>query len=231
MSPTTLVTGAAGALGSAVARHLHGLGHRVVLVEAAEARDRVQALAAELGEGALGAVVTDSWKAILQRAAEAFGPLTGVVLVAGGWQGGSPYHENGHADLGAMNQANLFSASGALKALLPGLVEQRAGSVVLVGSRAAERPWESAGAASYAASKAAAVALAQAIAAEVLEHNVRVNAVLPSTIDTEANRRAMPDADATRWVSTRSLAGVIAFLLSDEARDISGAALPVYGRA
>jgi NAD(P)-dependent dehydrogenase (short-subunit alcohol dehydrogenase family) len=75
------------------------------------------------------------------------------------------------------------------------------------------------------------VALAQAAAEEVLDRGVRINAVLPSTMDTAANRRAMPDVDPTKWVSVTSAAGVIAFLLSDGARDVSGAAVPVYGRA
>jgi NAD(P)-dependent dehydrogenase (short-subunit alcohol dehydrogenase family) len=94
-----------------------------------------------------------------------------------------------------------------------------------------ERPWTSASASGYSASKAAVVALAQTVAAEVLESTVRLNAVLPSTMDTAANRAAMPNADPARWVSTDSVAGVIAFLLSDAARDVSGAAIPVYGRA
>ena len=98
------------------------------------------------------------------------------------------------------------------------------GSVVVVGSRAVERPWTSASASAYGTTKAAVVALAQTVAAEVLEHGVRVNAILPSTLDTAANRRAMPEADSSRWVTTESAAGVIAFLLSDEARDVSGAA-------
>jgi NAD(P)-dependent dehydrogenase (short-subunit alcohol dehydrogenase family) len=100
-----------------------------------------------------------------------------------------------------------------------------------VGSRAAESPATSARAAAYGASKAAVVALSQAVAAEVREHGVRVNAILPSTLDTPANRAAMPKADASRWVSLASAAEVIAFLLSDAARDVSGAAVPVYGRA
>jgi NAD(P)-dependent dehydrogenase (short-subunit alcohol dehydrogenase family) len=99
-----------------------------------------------------------------------------------------------------------------------------------VGARAAARPETGAGAAAYTASKAAVVALAQAVAAEVLEHGVRVNAVLPSILDTEPNRQAMPGADFRRWVGVESLASVISFLLSDDARDISGAAVPVYGR-
>jgi NAD(P)-dependent dehydrogenase (short-subunit alcohol dehydrogenase family) len=102
---------------------------------------------------------------------------------------------------------------------------------VIVGSRAAVRPETSKGAAAYAASKAAVVALAEAAAAEANDAGVRVNAILPSTIDTPANRKAMPDVDPSRWVSIPSLAGVIAFLLAEESRDVSGAAIPVYGRA
>src|SRR6185312_7437295 len=102
---------------------------------------------------------------------------------------------------------------------------------VLIGSRNAERPWTGASAAAYTAAKSAVVALGQAVAAEVLESGVRINAVLPSTLDTPANRKAMPSADPARWVTTESAAKVIAFLLSDDARDISGAALPIYGRS
>jgi NAD(P)-dependent dehydrogenase (short-subunit alcohol dehydrogenase family) len=85
--------------------------------------------------------------------------------------------------------------------------------------------------AEYTTSKAAVVALAQTVASEVLEHNVRVNVILPSAMDTAANRASMPNADFSRWVSVASMAEVIAFLLSDAARDISGATIPVYGRA
>ncbi|MGD0529244.1 MAG: SDR family oxidoreductase, partial [Polyangiaceae bacterium] len=117
------------------------------------------------------------------------------------------------------------------RALLPPMVAKKHGSIVVMGSRAAVEPATSAGSAAYAASKAAVVALAQAVAAEVLSAGVRVNAVLPSTMDTPANRAAMPKVDPAKWVSLPSAAGVVAFLLSDEARDISGVALPVYGRA
>jgi NAD(P)-dependent dehydrogenase (short-subunit alcohol dehydrogenase family) len=111
------------------------------------------------------------------------------------------------------------------------MVARKRGSIVVIGSRAAVNPETSANAAAYAASKAALLALARAVAAEVLAHGVRVNAVLPSTMDTPANRAAMPDVDPGRWVSLGSAAGLVAFLLSDEARDVSGAAVPIYGRA
>jgi NAD(P)-dependent dehydrogenase (short-subunit alcohol dehydrogenase family) len=182
----------------------------------------------------LAADTTDAaaLSAALARAEAEQGLLSGAVLAAGAWRGGHKFHEPAAAaDYRTVMDANLESANVALRAVLPGLVQRRRGSVVLVGSRAGVRPYGAAGSASYAASKAALTALAQAIAAEVLADGVRVNLVLPSVIDTEANREAMPGADTSTWVSTESLGGVIDFLLSERARDISGAALPVYGRA
>jgi NAD(P)-dependent dehydrogenase (short-subunit alcohol dehydrogenase family) len=155
-----------------------------------------------------------------------------AALIAGGWRGGAPlFEEKDDETWRTMMSTNVETVHRSLVRLLPAMVSAGRGSVVVVGSRAAQQPWTSANAAAYAAAKAAVVALAQAVAAEVLEHRVRVNAVLPSTMDTPANRAAMPKADPGRWVSLDSAAGVIAFLLSDAARDISGAALPVYGRS
>jgi NAD(P)-dependent dehydrogenase (short-subunit alcohol dehydrogenase family) len=113
-----------------------------------------------------------------------------------------------------MLAANLATAHATLAALLPSMVSRKRGSVVVVGSTASVRPWESAGSAAYAASKAAVVALAQATAAEVHPAGVRVNAILPSTIDTPQNRAGMPDADFSKWVTAASIAGVVSFLLS-----------------
>ncbi len=231
MKPVTLITGAAGALGSAVARHLLAHGHAVAAAALPRSLDKLRAL-----EGALPLAFdsddASAWAAPLAEVEAKLGPLTGAVLTAGGWRGGEAlWQEQDDAVWEAMIAQNLGSAHRALRALLPGMVQRGRGSIVLIGSRAAVRPDTSAGAAAYAAAKAGAVALAQAAAAEVLERGVRVNAVLPSTIDTAANRAAMPKADPARWVSTGSIAEVIAFLLSDAARDVSGAALPIYGRA
>ena len=167
----------------------------------------------------------------LARAPAAALSRTARCSSAGGWQGGKRlYEDEDDAIWRAMLESNLETARVALQALLPGMVERRRGSIVAVGSRAAARPWESANAAAYAAAKAALVGLIKAAAAEVLNDGVRLNVVHPSTIDTAANRSAMPKADSSKWVSPESLSGVIAFLLSDAARDISGAEIPVYGR-
>ena len=98
-----------------------------------------------------------------------------------------------------------------------------------VGTRAALAPFP--GAAGYVASKAAVIAFAQAVAVEYRDDGVRCNAILPSVIDTPGNRAAMPDADHDRWVKPAEIAGVISYLLSDDSLPVSGAAVPVYGRA
>jgi NAD(P)-dependent dehydrogenase (short-subunit alcohol dehydrogenase family) len=236
MTDVAVVTGAAGALGSEVARKLSARGERIVLIDGAAARPRLEQLAAALtGASVVAGDITDdrTWSDALPRIERELGaPPTLAALIAGAWRGGSPLHEEkGDEIWKTMLSANLETVHRSLVRLLPAMVARKRGSVVVVGSRAGEQPSTSAGAAAYAASKSAVVTLARTVAAEVLEHGVRVNAILPSTLDTPANRAAMPKADPSRWVSLDSAAGVVAFLLSDAARDISGAALPVYGRA
>lgn len=232
-----VVTGAAGALGSTLVRALIARGDAVAALDTPRSSQPLQALAAELGPRVLPLAidVTHEWSMVLEHITSGLGAPTGAALIAGGWQGGAPLHAPGddlvfETMFQQMHTSNLETAYRTLRALLPGMVARRRGSIVVIGSRAVERPWESAGAAAYAAAKAGVVALARTAAAETMEHGVRINAVLPSTIDTPANRAAMPDADASRWVSRDSLAQVIAFLLSDAARDVTGATLPVYGR-
>jgi NAD(P)-dependent dehydrogenase (short-subunit alcohol dehydrogenase family) len=231
-----LVTGAAGALGAEVARTLYRRAHKLVLVDSEASKDRLLQLATSLGGASVVAgdiTAEETWTAALPRIEQETGASPSLAaLIAGGWRGGRPLHEErGDEVWRAMMSANADTVYRSLRALLPAMVSRRRGSVVVVGSRAAQQPWTSARSAAYAASKAAVVALAQAVAAEVLDDGVRVNAILPSTLDTPANRAAMSGADPSHWVSLSSAAEVIAFLLSDEARDISGAAVPVYGRA
>jgi NAD(P)-dependent dehydrogenase (short-subunit alcohol dehydrogenase family) len=236
MTDVALVTGAAGALGAEVARKLSARGDRVVLVDGAGAKARLEQLAATMaGACVVAGDVTDdrTWTDALPRIErEAGGPPTLAALVAGAWRGGPALHEEKSDETWkTMMSANLETAHRSLVRLLPAMVARKRGSLVVVGSRVVEQPWTSAGSAAYAASKSAVVALARAVAAEVLEHGVRVNAILPSTLDTPANRAVMTKADPGKWVSLDSASGVIAFLLSDAARDISGVALPVYGRS
>jgi NAD(P)-dependent dehydrogenase (short-subunit alcohol dehydrogenase family) len=236
MTDVSLVTGAAGALGAQVARTLAARGDKIVLVDGAGARARLEQLAASLPAACVvaGDIVDDgTWSEAMPRIERELGAAPSLAaLIAGAWRGGAPLYEEKSDDTwNTMMTANVETVHRSLVRLLPAMVARKRGSVVVVGSRVVEQPWTSAGSAAYAASKSALVALARAVAAEVLESSVRINAILPSTMDTPANRAAMPKADPARWVSLESAAGVIAFLLSDAARDISGAALPVYGRS
>ncbi len=227
-----VITGANGALGSAVAQRCLAEGASVIAVERGKSGETgVERLAAShvvlRSDTVDGAVLARG----LAEAEAELGAITSAVLAAGAWRGGKKFHEQAAAvDWRFALDANLEAASVALKALLPGMVERKRGSIVLVGSRSGVRPYDAPGDAAYAASKAALVALTQAVAAEVLAEGVRLNLVLPSTLDTPANRAAMPEADLSTWVSLESLSGVVSFLLSPAARDISGAAIPVYGR-
>lgn len=219
-----VVTGAAGALGSELARVLAARGDDVALVDRAQARTRLDALVKEIGARASAhESIADAKKR---------GSIECAALVAGGWAGGVDLADASHDDsYRAMMESNVDTVHEAFRVLLPDMIAKRHGAIVVIGTRNVERPWTGKGSAAYTASKSAAVALARAAAAEVVEHGVRINAIMPSTMDTPANRASMPSADFTRWVTTESAAGVIAFLLSEAARDVSGAVIPVYGRA
>jgi NAD(P)-dependent dehydrogenase (short-subunit alcohol dehydrogenase family) len=232
MSMITVVTGAAGVLGSEVTRVLLERGHKVAALDRPSARLDAQARPGACLPIGLNLTAASSWEEAVTKINKELGIPNGAVLCAGGWAGGQPASKTtDDSAYRRMLELNLDTAELSIRFLLPGMVDQAHGSIVVVGSRVVERPWESAGAAAYAASKGAVVAYAQAVAAEVVDSKVRVNAVLPSVIDTPTNRTAMPKADPLKWVAPESLARVIAFLLSDDARDISGAAIPVYARA
>jgi NAD(P)-dependent dehydrogenase (short-subunit alcohol dehydrogenase family) len=172
----------------------------------------------------------ESMRAGVQRVAERWGRVSGAVLCAGGWEGGKAVIDTGSETWQRMFQSNFETARVCTTVLAAHMKERGGGSIVAIGSRAAERPWESASAAAYAASKAAVVSLIKTTAQEMLGTGVRLNAVLPSTLDTPANRAAMPQANFSRWVALTELNQVIAFLLSQASSAVTGAALPVYGR-
>jgi NAD(P)-dependent dehydrogenase (short-subunit alcohol dehydrogenase family) len=156
-------------------------------------------------------------------------PLHGVVNLVGGFAAGPRVDETPIEAFEKQFRLNLRPTYLVTQAALPRLVAAGGGSIVCVGTRAAVSPFP--GAAGYIASKAAVIAFAQAVAVEYKNDGVRCNAILPSVIDTPANRAAMPKADHERWVKPAEIAGVIAHLLSEDASPVSGAAIPVYGRA
>jgi NAD(P)-dependent dehydrogenase (short-subunit alcohol dehydrogenase family) len=229
-----LVTGGTGALGQAVTRAFLDAGSRVVAtyVEDAEAGRVREALGDAAGRLLLERTdVTDGVAVVdlVRRTTARWGRLDHLINLVGGFAGGQPLWETDDALWTRMLDLNLRSAVVCCRAALPGMVERNYGRVVTVSSRTAVRPGP--GAAPYAVTKAAVLALTEALAEDVRPYDVNVNCVLPSVLDTPANRRDMPGEDAGRWVRPEQLARIIVWLTSPEADPLNGAAIPVYGRA
>jgi NAD(P)-dependent dehydrogenase (short-subunit alcohol dehydrogenase family) len=222
-----LVAGGTGALGGAVLRESLDSGYAVAATWIVE-RER-ERIGAELGDrvALVRADLTDAGGAA--AAVDAVEELEAVVNLVGGFASGPRVHETEPADFARMVELNLTPAFLLARAAMPRLVDRGGGAFVCVSARAALRPFP--GAAGYAVGKAALLAFVQALDAEYRDQGVRSNAVLPSVIDTPANREAMPKADHSRWVPPEQIARVIRFLVSEDSAPTSGAALPVYGRA
>jgi NAD(P)-dependent dehydrogenase (short-subunit alcohol dehydrogenase family) len=151
-----------------------------------------------------------------------------LVNTVGGYVGGESLWDADPRAFDKMIQLNLKAGYVLARAIVPQMIRQKRGWVVNIASKAAVD--HAAGGAFYEASKAGALALFDSLAADVKPHNINVNSVLPSIIDTAANRKAMPGADFSKWPKPEEIAQVILFLCSEEARVIHGAAIPVYGK-
>jgi NAD(P)-dependent dehydrogenase (short-subunit alcohol dehydrogenase family) len=228
MSKTALITGGVGGLGGAVTAAFIRAGWRVVVPVLPElvgsaAAPGAEMVAADLTDEASVAV------AVALAAEDAQRPLGAVVNLVGGYAAGGRVHETPIEEFESQLTLNLRPTYLVTAAALPHLLAGGGGSVVCVSSRAAEEPFS--GAAGYITGKAAVLALVDALNAEYRPDNIRVNAVLPSVIDTPANRASQPDADWTRWVPPVEIAAVILHLCSDESHAVTGTKVRVYGRA
>jgi NAD(P)-dependent dehydrogenase (short-subunit alcohol dehydrogenase family) len=223
-----LIAGGTGALGSAVVRELLEAGYACTVTWIAEKElerarqelgDRVEFVRADLLDPAGGA----------DEAVASVDDLEAVVDLVGGFAAGSLVHESSWDEFDRMLRLNLAPAFNLAHAAMPRLVERGGGAFVAVSARAALRPFP--GAAGYITAKAAVIAFIQALDAEYRKQGVRANAILPSVIDTPANRRDQPDADHSNWVQPADIASVVRHLVSEDAAVTSGGAIPVYGRA
>ncbi|HSW07952.1 SDR family NAD(P)-dependent oxidoreductase [Aquabacterium sp.] len=228
-SPVILVTGAFGALGQAVARTLAGQGARLGLVDAAPGVPPALAeeFKAQLLLPAVDLSDADATRQAVARIEGHFGAVDGLVNIAGGFRW-ETLEAGSAATWQAMFTINLLTAVNTCQAVLPGMLARGRGRIVNIGAGAAAKA--GAGMGAYAASKAGVMRLTEALAEETKQRGITVNALLPSIIDTPANRRDMPDADFTRWVAPQALADVVAFVLSDAARAITGAGIAVNGQ-
>jgi NAD(P)-dependent dehydrogenase (short-subunit alcohol dehydrogenase family) len=231
-SRTVVVAGGTGALGGSVARAFLADGARVVVTY--QRKEDFDELAASAGKNpnlsGAGLDATDDVAAgkFIGDIEKMFGSVDALAITIGGYAGGKNLWEADLATYEKMLNLNLRAAFVMARAALPGMIKRNRGAIVNIASKAAYG--HSAGAALYSASKAGVLALFDSLAEEVKPYNINVNSIVPSIMDTPANRRAMPKADFSNWPKTDDIAKVIVFLCSEDARVIHGAAVPVYGR-
>ena len=218
---TVMVTGGAGNLGRALAEAFSESGANMVLLDV-KSRGNEKGLF----------IVTDlldqkSVDAAAAKAIERFGRIDVLCNIAGGFRMGSPLHETSDEDWNFLFDTNVRTVLHTARAVVPRMLAAGGGKIVNVGAFAAQKG--AAQMAAYTASKSAVIRLTEAMAAELRGKGINVNCVLPTVIDTPQNRSAMPKADPGKWVAPQNLARTVAFLASDDARDIHGAAVPVTG--
>ena len=220
------ITGSDGALGQAAAATLSGYGATLALIEHANTASTVLPAGARR-YGGIDLTQENAARAVMERVVKEAGRLDGLVNIAGGFR----WEELAGGTLDSwdsMYRINLRTAVVSCQAALPFLLQSGGGRIVNVGAMGAVKA--AAGMGAYAASKAGVAKLTEALAEELKDRGITVNAILPSTLDTPKNRADMPRADFARWVAPVEAAEVIAFLVSDAARAVTGALIPVAGR-
>jgi NAD(P)-dependent dehydrogenase (short-subunit alcohol dehydrogenase family) len=223
---TALITGANGGLGTHVTKSLLGAGFAVVgLAPKIQQSDfdhpNFTALPAALDSLAAAKKASDS---VIAR----FGKIDVLGHLVGGFAGGQTVADTDDATFQGMFDMNLLSTFHILRAVIPHMRKAGAGRIVAIGSRAAEDPGPTVGA--YSASKAALVSLIRTVALENKDAGITANVILPGTMDTPGNRKAMPGSDTSQWVQPASVASLIVWLAGDAGKDVTGAAIPVYGK-
>jgi NAD(P)-dependent dehydrogenase (short-subunit alcohol dehydrogenase family) len=220
-----IVTGANGALGTDVVKALLGAGATVVgvarSIAAGEAHDsRFCPVSADLTD-------PEQVRAHVSSVAEQFRKIDILVHVMGGFAGGTSVAETDDDTWKKMMDLNLNAGFYVLRAVIPVMRRGGHGRIIAIGSRQAVQP--GADVAAYAASKAALVSLVQTVALENKDKNIRANVILPGTMDTPANRAAMPKANFGKWVKTSHVADLVVMLAGEAGGDMTGAAIPIYG--
>lgn len=230
-----ILTGATGGLGKVVAKALLDQGARVVSTYRGE--EKLKELSDFVGNSrdmllSIQTDVTDedSVQALFQQVISKHGHVDILMNIVGAFKGGDIVNTK-VSDWDFMMNVNLKSAFLCCRAALPHMVKENYGKILSVSSRTAVEKRYRVKDAAYAVSKAGIIVLTETIAEEVKKYDINVNCIMPSTMDTPDNRRNFPDADFSKWVKPEQVAEVILFLVSDESKAISGASIPVYGKA
>jgi NAD(P)-dependent dehydrogenase (short-subunit alcohol dehydrogenase family) len=229
-----LVTGGTGVLGRAVTEAFVRAGASVFVSyrsprEAAVLRNQLGPHENKVTLIESDLMKEESVSSLVETILRQFGRIDILANVVGGYAGGPGIHETREKDFDFMLNLNLKTAFLISKAVLPSMIAQKQGKIVHIASRTGLKGEATVG--PYSISKAGVIRLTETIADEVGDSGVCCNCLMPSTIDTETNREAMPNADFTKWLKPEEIARVILFLCSDDGKVINGAAIPVYGRA
>ncbi len=228
-----IITGASGNLGSAVAATFRSAGAQLVLVDRQaellynafpELIDEPDCLLASCADLTNPSDVDQVMSETLER----FGRVDILINTVGGFRSGTPLHETPRQTWDFMMTLNSLTVFITSQAVIPHMIRQGAGKIIHLAARPGLKG--RANMAAYSASKATVIRMTESMADELKDQGINVNCILPGTIDTPQNRDSMPDADYDLWVQPESLADVIWFLCSEGARDIHGAAIPVFGR-
>lgn len=231
-----IITGSTGALGSVTTRIFLENGASVVALYHTE--EKFTKLLQTIGNlekrlvGVKGdATILEDCESLARKALEIHGKVDILVNIVGGWSGGSTLDKTSEKTWDEMMDLNAKSVFLCCKAVLPHMIDTKAGKIVNVSAKSSTKEGRMKNSSAYAASKGAVRILTQAMSQEFLGDNININCVMPSTIDTEANREIMPKADYSKWVPPEQIAETILFLCSSQSDEISGACIPVYGRS
>jgi NAD(P)-dependent dehydrogenase (short-subunit alcohol dehydrogenase family) len=229
-----MITGASGNLGLATTQAFLSSGYQLALLDLNASRipERIPELMHKSPKPLFISVDLTSeepvQKAVLHTVT-VLGQIDVLVNIAGGYKGGIAIHETSTEDLDFLMNLNFRTTFNTSKAVIKYMLNQGSGNIINIAARGGLKGSARMGA--YSASKSAVIRLTESMSAELKHQGIRVNCILPGTIDTPKNREDMPDADFSRWIQPGAIADVILFLASDQARGITGASIPVYGRS
>ncbi|HEY0580083.1 MAG TPA: SDR family NAD(P)-dependent oxidoreductase [Candidatus Nitrosocosmicus sp.] len=235
-----IITGGTGALGRVLIKSFLN-GHPRTIVTTYRSEKEMQELKANLSNSSdqspknsttlefikIDVTKDDEIKKLISNIFEKYGQIHILVNVVGGYIGGKNITELDELDWDKMMDINLKTAFLISRHVIPIMITNRYGKLVHVSSRTGIRAEGNDSA--YAASKSGLIRFVESVSQEVKDSNININCILPTIIDTEANRRAMPNADFTRWINPGDLSNVILFLCSDDSKIINGSAIPTYG--